>query len=145
LVARLHEAGGRPVEAHLAPTPGDGVGLEAGAVVDVEHGDLLPLADVGHLHESGVEGDRTHVVEVGVGDRRPVDLGLEHAPAHGRLPVPLVSQPWSGAPSPAGRAGARAPRLSMRRVAPMRAATRRRTSPCTVAGTWRSTGSTAAA
>ena len=53
LVAGVDQAGGRAVEAHLAGPPEDGVGLEAGAVVDVEHGDLLVLEDVGRRHRSG--------------------------------------------------------------------------------------------
>ena len=55
---------------------------KARAVVDVEHVDLLVLADVGRLEQVGVDRDRAHVVQVGVGDRRAVDLGLEHGALH---------------------------------------------------------------
>src|SRR4051794_25324959 len=82
LVTGLHESGRGPVEADLARTAGDGVGLEPGAVVDVEHVDLLVLADVGSGHQVDVQGDRADVVQVGVGHRRPVDLRLHHASAH---------------------------------------------------------------
>ena len=45
----MHEMGGRAVEADLArPALAlDHVGLEPGAVVDVDHGDLLVLEQVG--------------------------------------------------------------------------------------------------
>ena len=45
-------------------SPGDRVGLEARAVVDVEHVDLLVLEDVGGLQQIGVDGDRSDVVQV---------------------------------------------------------------------------------
>ena len=48
----------------------DRVGLEAGAVVDVEHVHLLVLADVGGVEQVRVDRDRAHVVQVGAGDRR---------------------------------------------------------------------------
>src|SRR4029077_7941980 len=58
------------------------VGLEARAVVDVEHVHLLVLTDVGELHQAGVEGDRTDVVEIGTRDGGTVDLRLHHDPLH---------------------------------------------------------------
>ena len=84
-VARLDQAGGGAVEAHVARAApaGDGVGLEPGAVVDVDDGHLLVLEDVGRVEQVGIDGDRAHVVQVGVGHDGPVDLGLEHAAAHG--------------------------------------------------------------
>src|SRR5581483_855284 len=104
LVARLHETGGGAVEAHLAGAALDGIGLEPVAVVDVEHGDLLVLPDVGQVHEPAVERDRSDVLQVGVGHGGPVDLRLEHATAH------YLATPW----------------LSISRVRPTRAAISRR-------------------
>ena len=49
----MHQAGGGAVEADVAGPTGDDVGLEAGAVVDVEDVHLLVLADVGELHQAG--------------------------------------------------------------------------------------------
>ena len=70
LVAGVHEPRRRAVEDHVARAAADHVGLEAGAVVDVEHVHLLVLADVGELHQARVEGDRPDVVEIGAGDGR---------------------------------------------------------------------------
>src|SRR5690606_17237371 len=53
-----------------------GVGLETGAIVDVDDLHLLVLEDVGRLHEEGVDRDRALVLEVGAGHGRPVNLGL---------------------------------------------------------------------
>jgi hypothetical protein len=85
-IAGLHQPGGGAVEAHVARAPpaADRVGLEPGAVVDVDDGNLLVLEDVGGLQQVGIDGDRAHVVQVGVGDRGAVDLRLEHATTHGR-------------------------------------------------------------
>ena len=76
------EAGGRAVEADLPGLALNGVGLEAGPVVDVEDGHLLVGQDVGQRHQLGVDGHRAHVVQVGPGHGGPVDLGLHHAAAH---------------------------------------------------------------
>ena len=66
-----------------AALAGDRVGLEAGAVVDVDDVDLLVLADVGGLEQIAVDRDRADVVQVAVGDGRAVDLGLQHRAVHG--------------------------------------------------------------
>src|SRR5439155_15846886 len=79
---RVHEAGGGAVEDAAAGSAAHGVGLEAGAVVEVEHVHLLVLEHVGEIHELRVERDRAHVVEVGARDRGPVDLGLRHRATH---------------------------------------------------------------
>ena len=65
-----------------AALAGDRVGLEAGAVVDVDDVHLLVLEDVGGLEQVRVDRDRADVVQVAVGDRRPVDLRLEHHALH---------------------------------------------------------------
>ena len=70
---------------------GDRVGLKARAVVDVDDVHLLVLEDVGGLQQVGVDRDRADVVQVAVGDRRPVDLRLEHHALH-----VAVAFPWSG-------------------------------------------------
>ena len=66
----------------------DHVGDEAGAVVDVPDVDLLVGDQVGLGHQLGVDRDAADVVDVAVGDRRAVDLGLQHLPLHWRLPLP---------------------------------------------------------
>src|SRR5439155_4258422 len=99
LVARVHEAGGRTVQDDVTGTTRDHVGLEPRAVVDVEDVHLFVLADVGELHQAGVERDRADVIEVGTGDGRPVDLRLHHDPLHQRAsvdPDDAVSTPRSG-------------------------------------------------
>ena len=52
-VAAVDEPGGGPVDLHRARAAlaGDRVGLEAGPVVDVDHGHLLELEDVGGLEQ----------------------------------------------------------------------------------------------
>src|SRR5207248_11763202 len=87
------------------------------------HRHLLVLEDVALGHQPRVDGDRTDVVEVGVGDGGPVDLGLHHAASHQTV----------------------TPRLSMSRARPSRAAMSRRSSPLSTAGTVRSLASTTAA
>src|SRR4051812_15041912 len=115
-VAAVDEPGRGAVDLHVARAAlaGDGVGLEAGAVVDVDDGHLLVLEDVGGLEEVGVYGDRADVMQIAAGHRRPVDLGLEHRSLHQGLPVEV---PLWLAPSMASSS------LSMRRTAPTRAAT----------------------
>src|SRR5581483_4425575 len=125
-VAGVNQAGGGAVEGDPPRAADDGVGLEPGAVVDVEDGHLLPLEDVGQLHEPRIERDRADVVEVGPGHPRPVDLRLHHRAAH--------RPSRSGAtPTPRSTTAPSAPtwmdRLSMRRTAPTRAATATSTSP----------------
>ena len=69
----------------ISPDPrdaGDRVGLKARAVVDVHDVDLLVLEDVGGLQQVGVDRDRADVVQVAIGDGRPVDLRLEHHALH---------------------------------------------------------------
>jgi len=43
---------------------------------------LLVGQDVGRLEELRIEGEAALVVEIGLGDGRAVDLGLEHHTAH---------------------------------------------------------------
>jgi hypothetical protein len=87
-VALVDEPGGGAVDLDLARAAlaDDGVGLEPLAVVDVHDGHLLVHEDVGRLEQVGVDRDRADVVQVGVGHRRPVDLGLEHGALHGINP-----------------------------------------------------------
>ena len=97
-VAAVDEPGGGAVDLHLARAAlaGDRVGLEAGAVVDVDDVDLLVLADVGGLEQVGVDRDRADVVQVAVGHRRAVDLGLQHRALHARAPGLAVGS-WTEA------------------------------------------------
>src|SRR5436190_7518887 len=119
-VAAVDEPRGGAVDLHLAGAAlaGDRVGLEAGAVVDVDDGHLLVLEDVGGLEQVGVDGDRPDVVQVAVGHRGPVDLGLEHRALHemGASLMARYARPLRIV-------------LSMRRTPPTLAATARRVSP----------------
>ena len=71
-VARVHEPRGRAVHLDLAAAARarDRVGLEARAVVDVDHVHLLVLADVGGVEQVLVDRDRADVVQVAAGYRR---------------------------------------------------------------------------
>ncbi len=84
LVAGPGQVGGGAVDLHRAGAglAVDHVGDEAGAVVDVPDVDLLVGDQVGAGHQLGVDRDAADVVDVAVGHRRPVDLGLEHLPLH---------------------------------------------------------------
>src|SRR5919202_2178856 len=120
-VAPVHESRGGAVDLHRTrpALAGDGVGLEARAVVDVHDVDLLVLTDVGGLEQLGVDGERAGVVQVAVADRGAVDLGLEHHPLHGACGA-AVSVVAAAA---ATAAGARTVVLSIRRAGPTVAAT----------------------
>ena len=87
-VADAHEVRGSAVDADapLAARPFDDVGGEAVAVVDIDDVDLLPLEQVGGFHEVGRDRAGADVVEVCVGDRRPVDLGAHHRAEHVKEP-----------------------------------------------------------
>ena len=89
-----------------AALAGDRVGLEAGAVVDVDDVDLLVLEDVGGLEQVGVDRDRADVVQVAVGDRGAVDLRLEHHALHVAIASPSALWAWC-----VGRAAARQHRV----------------------------------
>ena len=66
----------RAIEAYAARTALalDDVSLNALAVVDVHHLNLLVWNDVGGIHQRLVNGDRTDVVEVGLRYRYTVDF-----------------------------------------------------------------------
>ena len=110
--------------------PGDRIGLEALAVVDVDHRHLLVLEDVGRFQQVGIDRDRPDVVQVGVGDRGAVDLRLEHATTHGR------ATSWVGA------AHTVTPTLSMSLARPKPTAARSRRFPESWSGTANESAST---
>ena len=63
------------------------IGLDPGAVGDVDDRHLFALDQVGRFHQRGVERDRANVIQVGLSHRRSVDLRLHHGSHHcGRLP-----------------------------------------------------------
>ena len=111
-VAGVHQPGRGAVDAEhaAAALAGDRVGLQPGAVGDVDDVHELAGQQVGGVEQVLVDGDRADVVQVGLGDGGPVDLALHHGAEHQRV-LPIVRG-----------------RLSMRRVVPTRAATRIRAS-----------------
>ena len=84
LVARPGQVGGGAVDLHRARAglAVDHVGDEAGTIVDVPDVNLLVGDQVRGGHQLGVDSDAADVVDVTIGHRRPVDLGLEHLPLH---------------------------------------------------------------
>ena len=90
-VAAMHQARGGAVDLASLRSPArrDRVGLKARAVVDVDHMDLLVLEDVRRFEQLRVDRDRPDIVQVAIGDGRPVDLGLEHHALH-----VAVASPW---------------------------------------------------
>ena len=53
------------------------IGREARAISDVKNGHLLVWQNVGRLHECGVDGDRSFVMQIAFRYGSPVNLGLE--------------------------------------------------------------------
>jgi hypothetical protein len=92
-VAGVHQARGRPIDSDdpAAGRPLDDIGLQAGAVVDVNDMDLLPGKKVGCPHELRVHRHRSHVVQVGLGDGRAVYFRLQHGSLHGVIPFDASS------------------------------------------------------
>src|SRR3989304_1069161 len=87
-VSHGDEVGGGAVDADdaRAGLALDGVGLEAGAVLDVQDVHLLEREDIGGAHKLGVDGDAALVVDVRLRNGGAVDLALEHRP-HRRPPT----------------------------------------------------------
>ena len=83
-IAHLHLAGGRPIEANgaRAALPPNGVGLEPLAVVHVHDGHLFVFHKVGGVHQVLVNGHAANVVQLGLRDRDPVNLGLHYFDVH---------------------------------------------------------------
>ena len=54
-------------------------------LVDVDDVDQLAGQQIGRVEEIGVDGHGSDVVQVGLGDRGAVDLGLEHGAQHEAL------------------------------------------------------------
>ena len=87
----------------ITPEPrsaGDHVGLQARPVGDVHDRHLLAGEQIGGLHQILVDGDRAHVVQIGLGDRGAVDLRLEHVAREHQLSSKggVVDEP--GGPDP---------------------------------------------
>lgn len=93
LVAGMAESGGGPVQTDgsAATLAANGVGFEARPVVDVDHRDLLVDANSGSVEEILVNGQAALIVQVRLGHRCPVNLGLAHLNQH--APNPLNPQP----------------------------------------------------
>ena len=58
------------------------IGDEALAVVDIPGMDLLVLANARSIEQQAVDSDRAFVVQLGVGDCGPMNLGLQHIQLH---------------------------------------------------------------
>ena len=84
LVAHLDTMSRGAVQADhaAAALAGDGVGLQAAAVVDVGDLHALVLQDAGSVHEVLIDGDGTDVVHLGLFDRGAVDLAFQHVEHH---------------------------------------------------------------
>ena len=92
-VTGMHEAGSGAVDADDAGATlaGDRVGLEPGAVVDVDDVHELAGQQVGGVEQVLVDGHRADVVQVGLRHRGAMDLRLHHRAEHGQFP-----SDWSG-------------------------------------------------
>src|SRR5690625_668149 len=125
-VAGVHEVGGGPVDAQdaRAPVAGDDVGGEPGAVGDVDDVDLLARQQVGGVHEVGVDGDGSHVVQIGRSDGGAVDLAHHHQSLQRSWRGHACSFVVGSTPGWASSGPARcSSSLSMSRVVPDQAAT----------------------
>src|SRR6516165_4529056 len=121
-----------------SPLARDRVGLKAGPVVDVEHVHLLVLEDVRRLQQLAIDRDRPDVMQVAGGDRRPVDLGLQHHALHQAATFP--ASPGLAEGVPAGISNA----LSISRTSPIRAARTSKLARASVSHSWKVSGSTSA-
>ena len=83
-VAWVHQPGRGAIDADdaRAARAWNDVGLEAGAVRDVDDGHFLARVEVCGVEQVLVDRDRTDVVQVGLRHRRPVDLAREHGAEH---------------------------------------------------------------
>ena len=83
-IAHLDPAGSSSVEtdAATAALAADDIGLEAFAVVVVEHLDLLAGNEIGGIHEVLVDGDAAHIVKIGLGDLNTMKFGLQYFYLH---------------------------------------------------------------
>ena len=83
-IAHVHQVGGGTVDAQHAGAAlaRDGVGLQPGAVGDVNDGNQFTGEDIGGFKEIEVYRHRTYVMQVGMGHRSAVNLGLKHFPVH---------------------------------------------------------------
>jgi len=61
----------------------DHVGLDPGAIGDVNDYHLLTFEQVRGLHKRDVERYRADIIQVGLRHRRAVDLRFHHDPHHG--------------------------------------------------------------
>ncbi len=73
------------------PPPRDRVRGQARTVGDVHDVDLLALEDIGGSHQVLVDGDRSYVVQIGLGDGGAVHLAPQHGSEHMSLQQ-LLSQ-----------------------------------------------------
>ena len=75
-VAYVYEPCGGAVKADCSGAwcTGDGISGEAIAIIDIVDVDLFPFADIGGLHEDGVDGDGAFVVEAGIGNGSAVNF-----------------------------------------------------------------------
>ena len=90
--------------------------------------DQLAGQQVGGVEQVLVDGHRADVVEVGLGDRGPVDLGLHHGAQHQVFPSEVV-EAADAVPAGGTDRAKTIGRLSISRVVPTLAATRIRPSP----------------
>src|SRR5512134_798716 len=58
------------------------VGFEACAVADIVDLDLLVRQQMRQVHQTMIYGDAAYVVQIGGGDRRPMDLRIEKRKMH---------------------------------------------------------------
>src|SRR6202521_2748338 len=61
---------------------GDGVRLQARAIIDVDHLHFFVGIDVGGLQQIGIDGDAANIVQVGLGDGGTVNLAFAHSALH---------------------------------------------------------------
>src|SRR5436305_3339262 len=72
---------------HAAPAGSlDHIGVQALAIGHVRDHDLLVLTQACQLHQLFIDRQRAHVVDIGFGDGRAVNLALQQAYQHGLPP-----------------------------------------------------------
>jgi len=81
-VARMHEVGGRSIDADDATAAGPlhRIGRQPGTPGDIPDMDFLEGQNVSRFEQVEVEREAPFVVQVGLGDGQPMQLRLEHPP-----------------------------------------------------------------
>src|SRR5659263_34200 len=81
-ITDVYFSGSCAVYAYFARIAWNRIGNQACTIVDIEHVDLLMSENVSSFHQLPVNGDTSLVIDTGRCYGSPVNLALQHYPAH---------------------------------------------------------------